>query len=41
MTAFAAQRRLLHLDTEEKLRKTRAATPPPIRIRVDSGENIA
>ena len=38
-TAFAAQRRLLHLDMEEKLRNVRATTPPPIRIRVDSGDN--
>lgn len=40
-TAFAAQRRLLHLDMEEKMRKARATKPPPIRIRVDSGDNTA
>jgi hypothetical protein len=33
-TAFAAQRRLLHLDQEEKLRQARK--PPPIpRIRIE------
>jgi hypothetical protein len=33
-TAFAAQRRLLHLDTEEKMKK--APKPPPIpRIRIE------
>jgi hypothetical protein len=36
---FAAQRRLLHLDLEEKMRKARATTPPPIRIRVDPGNS--
>jgi chromatin segregation and condensation protein Rec8/ScpA/Scc1 (kleisin family) len=40
-TAFAAQRRLLHLDREEKVRTAQASAPPPIRIRVDSGENTA
>jgi hypothetical protein len=35
-TAFAARRRLLHLDREEKSRKAGVPTPPPpIRIRVD------
>lgn len=37
--AFAAQRRLLHLETEEKVRQAHAAKPPPIRIRVDPGNS--
>ena len=40
-TAFAAQRRLQHLDTEEKVRIADANKPPPLRIRVDSGEKSA
>ena len=36
-TAYAAERRLQHLDTDEKVRTAEANRPPPIRIRVDSG----
>lgn len=36
-TAHAAQRRLQHLEAEEKMRLARAAKPPPIRIRIDPG----
>ena len=41
-TAFAAQRRLLHLDEEDKVQQARAAqVRPRIRIQVDTKTDTA
>ena len=40
-TAFAAQRRLLHLDTEDKVQKSKPPAPPRFRIEMDSGNSPA